>query len=322
MSEIHYSEIPRSEAPSSEPTSSGQHVLMKDQTRIKKAVRQTTIVVNSRDRNYIQYPNSNHFRYTLRRPLTNVLSVELMNGSVPAFLYTIQPDWNTFSFCEWTSLSLSKSKSCQIPMVTITLTCGFYTEADLCSELEKQLNCFPGRNNTYSVTLCPHTKKLHVSATNSKILPFSFLFYSGDKKDEIDLNTLAILSINTPARFLGFGLSDYNSDILGRLYAPLPMDLENFLNRMYLHLESDGKNLARMELGAGRPDCFHIFYIYPGMANYIYLDKETDHSIFVSSPAPMARMATIEISLRDEFNRLVDVHHREISLVFEISHLE
>lgn len=303
-----------------EPTSSGQHVLMKDQSRIKKAVRRTTIVVNSRDRNYIQYPNSNHFRYTLRRPLTNVMSIELMNGSVPSFLYTIQPEWNTFSFCEWTSASFSKA--CQIPIVTITLTCGFYTESELCVELEKQLNCFPGRNNTYSVTLSPHTKKITVSATNSKILPFSFLFYSGDKKDEIDLNTLAILSINTPARFLGFGLSDYNSDILGHLYAPLPMDLENFLNRMYLHIESDGRNLSRMELGAGRPDCFHIFYINPGKSNYIFLDKETDHSIFVSSPAPISRMTTLEITLRDEFNRLVNVQYRELSLVFEISHLE
>jgi hypothetical protein len=301
------------------PTSSGQHVLMKDQSKIKKAVRQTTIVVNSRDRNYMAYPDSNHFRYTLRRPLTNVMSIELMNGSVPAFLYTIQPSWGSFSFCEW---SHGFSKCNQPPVSTVILTPGFYTEEDLCKELELQLNNICGRNNTYEVTLNPHTKKLSVAATNSKILPFSFLFFSGEKRDEIDLNTLAILSINTPARFLGFGLSDYNSDPCGMLHAPLPMDLENFLNRMYLHLESDGKNLARMELGAGRPDCFHIFYIYPGQANYIYLDKETDHSTFVSSPSPIARMANLEITLRDEFNRLVDLHHRELSLVFEITHLE
>lgn len=306
----------------SAPTSSGQHVLMKDQSKIKKAVRQTTIVVNSRDRNYMAYPDSNHFRYTLRRPLTNVMSVELMNGSVPAFLYTIQPCWGSFSFCEWTFGPCDMLKISTVPMVIVTLTPGFYTEEDLCIELEKQLNSICGRNNTYAVTLNPHTKRISVNATNSKVLPFSFLFYSGEKRDEIDLNTLAVLSINTPARFLGFGLSDYHSNPCGSLHAPLPMDLENFLNRIYLHLESDGKNLARMELGAGRPDCFHIFYIYPGRANYIYLDKETDHSTFVSSPAPIARMANLEITLRDEFNRLVDLHHRELSLVFEITHLE
>ena len=43
------------------PTSSGQHVLMKDQQKIKRALRRTTIVVNSRDRNYLTHSNSNQF---------------------------------------------------------------------------------------------------------------------------------------------------------------------------------------------------------------------------------------------------------------------
>jgi len=44
--------------------------------------------------------------------------------------------------------------------------------------------------------------------------------------------------------------------------------------------------------------------------------------MFTSSPAPLARISNLEISFRDEFNRLVDLNHREINLVFEISHLE
>jgi len=207
-------------------------------------------------------------------------------------------------------------------MVTIRLTPGFYTESDLCKELERQLNAVHDKTNSYVVTLDPHTKKLTISVTNSKYLPYSLLFFSGEKKDEIDLNTLAILSINTPARFLGFGLNDYTSDEYGTVYAPLPMDLENFLNRIYLHLESDGKRLSFMELGAGREDCFHIFYIEPGKANYIFLDKDTDHSVYRSAPAPLARMAHLDITMQDEFGRLVDLNHRELSLVFQITHLE
>ena len=303
-----------------EPTSSGQHVLMKDQSKIKRAVRHTTIVVNSRDRNYLNYPNSNHFRYTLRRPLTNVLSVELMNGSIPAFLYTIQPEWNAFSFREWKNLGLYGETS---TVVTITLRPGYYNECDLCKELEFQLNSIETNMNTYSVTLNHATRKLSISVISSVTYPFSLLFYSGTRKDEIDMNTLAMLSINTPARLLGFGLNDYNSDAENKIHAPLPMDLENFLNRMYLYLESDGKNLSRMELGAGRNDCFHIFFIKPGCKNkYLLLDKETDHSIFTSTPAPLARMANLEITLRDEFNRLIDLNYRELNLVFEIAHLE
>jgi hypothetical protein len=177
-----------------------------------------------------------------------------------------------------------------------------------------------GISNTYTVSVIPTTLILNIVRA-SGTSTFSFLFYSGDFKDDIDYNTLAVLSINTPARLLGFGLNDY-SDISGRLIAPLPMDVQNFLNKIYLHLESDGKNLARMEMGAGRQDCFHIFYINPGLANYIFLDKETDHSTFLSSPSPLARVANLTISIRDEFNRLVNLNHRELTLVFEITHLE
>jgi hypothetical protein len=102
------------------------------------------------------------------------------------------------------------------------------------------------------------------------------------------------------------------------------MDLNNFLNRMYLYIDADGKNLSRMELGGGRMDCFHIFYIDSKSINsgYLFLDKQTDHSIYSSSPAPIARIANLEISLRDEFNRFIDLNHRELNLVFEITHLE
>jgi hypothetical protein len=296
------------QAGSTEPTSSGQHVLMKDQSKIKRAIRYTTIVVNSRDRNYLNYPNSNYFRYTLRRPLTNVMTVELMNGSIPAFIYNINTPWNVFSFQEG-NLSF-----------TVRLTPGSYRETDLCNELEKQLNQISGKRNIYKVTLNTITRKIQIKATGG--FTYKFLFYSGNFKDEIDLTNLAYLSINTPARLLGFGLTDYIGDSTGTINAPLPMDVDNFLTRIYLHLESDGRNLSRMELGAGRPDCFHIFYLTPGSENYMLLNKDTDHSCFTSSPAPISRMSNLEISLRDEFNRLIDLQHREVNLVFELSHLE
>jgi len=291
-----------------EPTSSGQHLLIKDQSKIKRSLRRTTIVVNSRDRSYVTNSDSNSFRYKLRRPLTNVLTIELMNGCIPAYYYNINMGWNKFSFHEG-------------PLhCTITLTPGFYTKATLATELQTQLNAIPSKVNTYTVTINPNTSILQITSTN--IYPYELLFYSGDFIDIIDYNTLAFLSINTPARQLGFGFTDYKSDRNGTINGILPMDIDNFTNRIYLHLESDGRNLSRMELGSGRPDCFHIFYINPGDGEYIFLDKETDHSMFESSPAPIARMLTLDISLRDEFNRPFNINRREYNLVFEITHLE
>ena len=293
---------------SANPTSSGQHVLMKDQSKIKNSLRRTTIVVNTRDRNLIKDPDSNSFRYVLRRPLKNVLSIELMNGCIPGYFFNVNTGWNTFTFIEG-----SKPH-------TITLTPGLYTNATLLLELQRQLNLIPGKRNTYTVTQNPNTGRMQISSTN--IISYKILFYSGLICDKIDLNTLTILSINTPAKLLGFGLQDYSSNATGVLSAILPMDINNFLNRIYLHLESDGRNLSRMELGSGRPDCFHVFYLIPGEKDYVFLDKETDHSMFESSPAPIARVTTLELSLRDEFNRPLDINRRDYSLVFEITHLE
>jgi hypothetical protein len=290
------------------PTSSGQHVLMKDQSKIKKSLRRTTIVVNSRDRDYIKCPNSNTFKYEFRRPLKEVLTIELMNGCIPAFIYNVNLGWNTFSFLEDGIIS------------KVILRPGFYNEATLLTELQEQLNSIPVAKNTYTVVLNPITKRISISTNN--VAPYGFLFYSGDTSDYIDLNTVSILEINTPARQLGFGLNNYYSDASGNLNGLLPMDINNFINRMYLHIEADGKNLSRMELGSGRPDCFHIFYLTPGQTDYIMLDKETDHSMFESSPATISRIMTFEISLRDEFNRPMDINYREFSLVFEITHLE
>jgi len=300
-------------------TSSGQHILMKDQARIKKAVRHTTVIINSRDRNYLSYPNSNNFRHILRRPLTNVLSVELVNCTIPAFLYTIQDEWKGFMFKEGTLIK------------QLSLTPGFYTDSTLCTELARLLNN-SGLSNTYTVVQNPITRIITITAT-VYVNAYSFLFFSGNPRDQLDLNNISYTSLNTPARQLGFGFDDYSSGIdysKGKpvpttadvLVAVLPMDLGNFLTRMYLHIESDGKNLDRMERGGGRKDCFHVFNVVPGTTDYINLDTLTQSSIFESKPAPLARMANLQISLRDEFDRLLNLSMREVHLTLEITHLE
>ena len=275
------------------PTSSGQHLLMKDQSKIKRAVRRTTIVVNSRDRNYLTHPNSNQFRYVMRRPLTNILSVELMSGSIPSYLYNINTGWNTFTLSEGGIAHL------------ITLTPGYYQVSEFLTELQRALNAIPGKRNTYTVSINSLTNIVTLSSTNA--VEFSLLFYSGSVFDHIDLNTLSILSVNTPASILGFGLNDYTSNSSGQIKALLPLDLNAMITRISLHIEADGKNLSRMELGSGRPDCFHIFYIPPDSGDYYFLNKETDHSLFESSPAPISRIRSLDISLRDEFNRPIDI---------------
>jgi hypothetical protein len=255
----------------------------------------------------MSYPNTNDFRFVLRRPLKEILSIELVNGSIPGLIYTINKGWNTFTYQEGTTLH------------TVTLTPGLYNPTTLATELQRRLNAI-SVTNTYTASVDPVTQRLTLSGVGGA--RFALLFYSGTPHDEFDMNGVHILQINTPARFLGFGFNDY-TDTAGTIVSPVAMDAENFLNRIYLYINAESTTeLHRMEVGAGGRDCFHIFFASPGSANYIFLNKETETPKYVASPAPLARLSFLDISIRDEFFRPLDLQNRDVNLIFEITHLE
>jgi hypothetical protein len=286
---------------------SGQQILLPERDR-KKVQRKTTVVVNSRDRHIINYPNTHTFRFLLRRPLKEILSVELVNGSIPGLIYTINVGWNQFTFQEGGV------------RYDLALSPGLYDADSLAAELQLVLNT-SSVSNTYTCSVSPTTQRLTIESV-AGTLPFALLFYSGTFKDELDFNGVQILSVNTPARFLGFGYNDY-ADTAGVILAPMAVDAENFLNRIYLYINAESTtDLHRMEVGAGGKDCFHIFFFSPGKDNYVFLNKETETPIYVSKPAPISRLSFLDISIRDEFYRPIDLQNRDVNLIFEITHLE
>jgi hypothetical protein len=292
---------------------SGQQVLIPDRPRSKKIERKTVLVVNSRDRNILGSTGTNSFRYNLRRPLKDIVSVEMINAAIPGYILNINTGWNKFTFQEGST------------QYTVTLTPGSYTASQLCTELQTQLNALSGIANTYTVALGPRNQRMTISRAALDTTSFSLLFYSGVYVDELDQVAVQIRSINCPARFFGFGFNDYTSDANGEILAPVAMDVENFLTRAYLHINLESNiELNRMELSAGRHDCYHIFMLHPGQEDYVFSNKDTELSlpIFFAFPAPLARISFLDISIRDEFYRLLDLQNREVNLVFEITHLE
>jgi len=101
------------------------------------------------------------------------------------------------------------------------------------------------------------------------------------------------------------------------------MDHDAFSQRLYIYLNVDsGIELHRLELGAGRRDCFHVAYLDNIKDGYYYLQKDTYSPIYVAFPAPLARLSVLDISIRDEFFRLVDLGNHDFTLVFEITYLD
>jgi len=287
---------------------SGQGVLLPDSTRKSRKQRTVTVAVNSRDRNLMADYKTNPFRWTFRRPLKDVLSIELVNGCVPTALYNMNTGWNIFAFTEGTKT------------YAVTLTPGQYTPTELCTEVQRALNALSGITNTYTVTYSGITKKMTVSATGGAT--FSFNFQDAPYTDTIDGTSGAIQDIGCPARILGFENWIYTS-VAGAIVSPNRMDPSLFLQRLYLHLNADSSiEFNRVEMGAGRKDCFHILYLDQNAGGYYTLNRDTYTPIFYSAPVPISRIATLNISLRDEFYRVVDLGGHDFTLMFEITFLE
>jgi len=287
---------------------SGQGVLLPDSTRRSRKQRTVTVAVNSRDRNMMADYATNPFRWTFRRPLKDVVSVELVNGCVPADLYNINTGWNIFIFKE------------SATDYTVTLTPGQYTATELCTELQRALNAISGISNTYSVGYSGLTKKITVSTGGAAA--FSFKFKDPPYTDTIDGITGSIQMIGCPARIFGFENWVYES-VAGSITPPNRMDPGLFLQRLYLHLNADNSiEFNRVEMGAGRKDCFHIIYLDQNTGGYYTLNRDTYTPIFYSAPAPIARIATLNISLRDEFYRVIDLGGHDFTLVFEVTYLD
>ena len=245
---------------------SGQQILLPEVSKGKRKQRTITVAVNSIDRNISVDPNTNQFRWTFRRPLKDILSIELVNGFVPADIYN---------------------------------------------------NGLSGVGNSYTVAYSSVTKKMTVTATGGT--DFTFYFKTTPYRDFLESGSLT--SVNCPARIFGFATADYTAS--GSIVAPNRMDPDLFLKKLYLHLNADNSiELNRIELGAGRKDCFHILFLDQITDGYYPLNKDLHTPIFYSSPAPIARMAQLTVSIRDEFYRLVDLGQHDFTLMFEITFIE
>ena len=285
----------------------GQQVLLPASTAKQRGQKTITIAVNSRDRSLALNPYSNNFKWTLKRPLKDVTSIELLSGCIPAALYNVNIGWNQFTFGENTTTK------------TITLTPGQYNIQGLVTELQTQLNT--GSLNTYNILYSSITKKISILASGSAT--FSLYFGTGNFLDTFDTYGACITSINCPARLFGFDQLDYSGNSSSPILAPHRADPEYCIKRLYLHVNVDNTyELNRVEVGSGRRDCFHIIYMDPTITDgYYFLNKDTYMPTYYSSPAPIARVAFFTISLRDEFFRLVDLGNYDFTLVFEITTL-
>lgn len=288
--------------------SSGQQVTIAYPKRSER--RETTVLleINSRDRNIVQYPIPSDFRFRLFRPLKDVVKIQIAGGTIPGCLYNINAGWNTFTFQE-----ANRTWNPTIPP-------GRYTYETVCKIFAAVLNALPGLTNTYVVSI-DSTTGLFTLERASGAATFGLLFRTGSFVDFYDQNN-TLQKINTPAKLLGFGRDDYfNKGAV--ITSPFVVDLDFLLNRCYLYINHDNtQDLNTIERSVGRQQPHAILYFDELRNNYKFLNKETFEPLYSSYPAPISRIATIEISIRDEFDRCVDFNGRDFTILLEVVYLD
>ena len=287
---------------------SGQDILLPVKTAKQRGRRSVLLELNTRDRNMKSYPNANSFRWKLFRPLKDVVSIQIVGGTIPTRIFNIDEGWNKFTFKEGST------------RYTVTLSVGRYVLTSLSVELGAKLNVLSGITNTYSVAVSPTSDTLHITRDTGSV-PFSILFGSGDFVDLYD-NNGALTMINSPAKLFGFLNKDYTDDA-GLITSPYAMDLEFLLSRLYLYMNSDNsQEITKIERSVGRRAPYTIIYMDMNEQTYKTFTRETFEPTFTASPAPIARMTTLDISFRDEFDRLVNFNGRDVTLLIEFVYLE
>jgi len=293
-------------------TSSGQHLLLKNDPRKPESRRHQTVLVevSSRDRNYMQLILSNPFRFTFQRPLKDVRSVELIGGTIPANPYNVDKHYNQFTFQEGTTQWL------------ITLPPATYTYTTLLSALTTAITSLSGLANTYSFSQDTNTQAFVTTRLTGSAV-FSYLFGSGIPSDLLDKEDGSLQQINTPASILGFDFADYACDSSGILTSPFPMDLFSLTSRLYLYINLENTlSLNVIERGVGRRSPYAILYLDQSTNGYKFLNKDTVTPVCYSLPQPLSRLQTLQIEFRDEFYRIVHFNGKDFSLLFQFTTLE
>jgi hypothetical protein len=216
--------------------------------------------------------------------------------------------WNIFTFQEGSQ------------KWNVTIPPGRYTYETLCTQLSSSLNTLSGLTNTYAVNINGTTGRMEIQRMTG-VANFAILFLTGINIDFYDQNN-TLVKINTPAKLFGFGRADY-TNIGAFISAPNVVDLDFLLNRCYVYINHDNtQDLNTIERSVGRQQPHAIIYFDELRNNYKFLNKETYEPLYYSYPAPISRIATLDIQIEDEFDRLVDFNGRDFTLLLEVVTLE
>jgi hypothetical protein len=119
-----------------------KYVLKNDHPLIPReqtfSVNRKLITVHSEDRDINKWPNANHFELQLPQTYTNVETIAFVAYSFPTYYYAFSNESQNTKIT-FTAI-ISTASYGQTNPITITISPGFYSHAQLAAEIQNQLN--------------------------------------------------------------------------------------------------------------------------------------------------------------------------------------
>lgn len=219
-----------------------------NEENIQKQKLTKILCIDSRDRNYTIFPNSNEYTINIE-PIFNILSIELLSLEIPKNNFNINESNNKLFFQETSEQVLKKEWN------ICSLLCGYYEIKDLKKEIEYQMNnkSIIGSKYTFDIETLKIQKKVIISSNKG---PFNLIFYNG--KDTHDIMTYDKYIENSIGSIIGFPMYNYTKS--NSYIAPNSYNLDNE-QYLFLNLNNyDGINFKNKNYFA---KCnYNKFYSY------------------------------------------------------------
>lgn len=254
------------------------------------------VLVDSRDRDFTQYPTPNTYRIRLPKTLYNVVGARLVSAEIPRSYHTFSTTAHNVSFTVTIGTTVS----------TITIEDGNYTFLSLVTALEKALEIATGLD--WTVMVSSTTNKL--TMLNSATTQFTLDTVQSPVYDkQTDWGLLF---------YLGFPKGPSVSDANGTITSPSPA---TFHGMSYILLDidelrgADEGGLYGSEIG-GRP--LAKLVLDPGKMGIAIIEK--NECLEVSNPQlpRIPRLRELHIKFRFHDGRLVDFQGVDHSFVLVV----
>lgn len=141
------------------------NALIKPEKKIKETsdFKVKYLLIDSRDRNYSKYPNSNDYKIMLNEPIKDVVEIELIQAHIPPTAYLVNNNNNKIYYY----IGLTETDAYNSPMKTAIVEVGNWDMTNIASRITE---AFRVNNDDISVYFSEHTNK------------FSFIY--NDDSDE------------------------------------------------------------------------------------------------------------------------------------------